>query len=81
MVAHFNDYDPFKEESYLKAMAENLPSKEIEDYFLEEEADSYLSSLEAHESIFWQQYTWNIVFLNFKLKWQEKKLIHNALLH
>lgn len=52
MVAHFNDYDPFKEESYLKAMAENLPSKEIEDYFLEEEADSYLSSLEAHESIF-----------------------------
>mgnify|MGYP006924873289 FL=1 len=52
MVTHFNNYDPFKEESYLKAMAENLPSKEIEDYFLEEEADSYLSSLEAHESIF-----------------------------
>nr|DAH94518.1 MAG TPA: hypothetical protein [Caudoviricetes sp.] len=49
MVTHFNNYDPSKEESYLKAMAENLPSKEIEDYFLAEEADSYLSSLEAYE--------------------------------
>lgn len=52
MVAHFDNYDPFKEKSFLKAMAENLPSKEIEDYFLDEEADSYLSSLDAHEQIF-----------------------------
>ncbi len=52
MVAYFDNYDPFREESFLKVMAETLPSKEIEEYFLDEEADSYLSSLEAHESIF-----------------------------
>lgn len=52
MVAYFDNYDPFKEESFLKAMEDSLPSQEIEDYFLDNEADSYLSSLEAHEPIF-----------------------------
>lgn len=52
MVTKFNNYDPFKEESFLKAMSENLPSKEIEDYFLDEEADLYLSSLEAYEQLY-----------------------------
>lgn len=45
-VNHFN---PSEEEDFLKSFVDSLPSQEIEDYFLEEEADSYLSSLEAHE--------------------------------
>lgn len=52
MVTHFNNYDPSEEKLFLEAMVDTLPTKEIEDYFLDEEADSYLSSLEAHELTF-----------------------------
>lgn len=52
MVTHFNNYDSSEEKLFLEAMVDTLPTKEIEDYFLDEEANSYLSSLEAHESTF-----------------------------
>ena len=52
MVTHFNNYDPSEEKLFLEAMVDTLPTKEIEDYFLDEEADSYLSSLEAQHPAF-----------------------------
>ena len=39
-------------EGYLQSVLSNLPSQEIEDYILNEEADMYLSSLEAHEQLY-----------------------------
>ena len=38
-----------EDNAYLKSMIDNLPSKEIEDYILEQEADIELSRIEAHE--------------------------------
>lgn len=40
-----------EEEANLQEVIANLPSKEVEDYLMQQEADEYLSSIEAHESV------------------------------
>lgn len=42
-----NIYDP----AFIQECINQMPSKEIEDYFLSQEADDELSKLEAHESV------------------------------
>ena len=37
-----------EEEANLQEVIASLPPKEVEDYLLQQEADDYLSSLEAH---------------------------------
>ena len=39
-----------EEEANLQEVIANLPSKEVEDYLMQQEADEYLASMEAHES-------------------------------
>lgn len=39
-----------EEEANLQEVIANLPSKEVEDYLMQQEADDYLASMEAHES-------------------------------
>lgn len=36
-------------EEFIDSIVANLPSEEVEEYLREQEADSYLSSIEAHE--------------------------------
>lgn len=39
-----------EEKANLQEVIANLPSKEVEDYLMQQEADDYLASMEAHES-------------------------------
>lgn len=39
-----------EEEANLQEVIANLPSKEVEDYLMQQEADEYLASMEAHDS-------------------------------
>ena len=39
-----------EEEANLQEVIANLPFKEVEDYLMQQEADEYLASMEAHDS-------------------------------
>jgi len=47
-----NILDKIKKEeaANLQEVIANLPSKEVEDYLMQQEADEYLASMEAHDS-------------------------------